>query len=182
MERIDNEPYFSDLDFSNNIFIMVSGGRDSTALVLSLWDYCNSHNIDKKKVTLVFGDTRISKPSSRKVIEEMVKLTGFDLSVARYEGEESPISVLNKSFMKIPDAVERRNKPKEEGKTRSYKNMFACCNVLKKQPMTKYMNDMPRDSTIVIIGIKGGDAAIHRRYRLKQLRDLGTYYRRHKIT
>ena len=148
-------------------YFLVSGGRDSTAMVFKALD-------EGITGTLVYGDTRLNMKQSFDSLKKLESYTGWPLEIVRYEGEKKPIIVLKESFSKIPQAVEHM---KETGIFR--RNMFQCCNILKHKPMIEFSLAQQKDSCFVL-GLKGGDSAIHRIYRMKQLREQDTFYRRHK--
>ena len=168
------KPCFDTLDFEKTIYCLVSGGRDSTAMVLDLWDFCHFHQIEPD-IRLLFGDTRLNLAKSRKTLERLEQKTGFPLVVVEYEGDKKPIEILHESFEKIPKAIELKD---HEGAT--YKKVFPCCDLLKKRPMKEYFKTLDPNDIILVLGIKQGDKALHRKYRLNQLRDADTYYRKHK--
>ena len=141
-------------------------------MVLELWDYCHFHQIEPD-IKLLYGDTRLNMGKSRKVLERLSSKTNYPLMSARYEGKQTPIEVLHESFKAIPKAIELKE---HQGAT--YKKVFKCCNVLKKQPMKDYFKTLDPENILLLLGIKKGDKAIHRKYRLGELRDLNTYYRK----
>lgn len=168
-----NRPHYATLDLSKEIIVLASGGRDSTAMALVLWAYLRDNNLSAN-VTLLCGDTFYNKRNARATLKELAAFTGFPLIWAKYDGEEKPGAILRKSFDAIPLAllIAKQNK--------TYKKIFVCCKKLKKDPMDNYLKQTNPDNTILVLGIKGGDSALHRRYRMRQLRDKGTFYRRHK--
>lgn len=165
---------FDTLPEDKRIILSVSGGRDSTAMVLELWDYVQFHQLDLDTV-LLYGDTRFNSSKAREVVETLSKKTGWELHIARYEGEERPIQILKESFQLVPKALSQLDEGKKE-----VKNLFRCCDVLKKRPIHDYLKQYEKDSFIVVLGIKGGDGALHRRYRMRELRKQGTFYRTKK--
>lgn len=172
------QPHYDDLDFEKKIFILASGGKDSTAMSLELWDYCHFHGIDAD-ISLLYGDTRINRAGGKSVLDRLHDLTGWPLLTARYEGEKPAIQILHESFRLIPKAIERAQ-GFTNGGSKSYKTLFPCCSILKKHPMDHFINSLKDKEVILLLGIKGGDIALHRRYRMAQLERAGTYYRRHK--
>ena len=148
-------------------FFLVSGGKDSTAMVLKAYD-------EAMTGTLVHGDTRLNMHGSKETLVKLASYTGWPLQIVRYNGDKRPIDVLKESFVKIPIAIERL---KEKGIFN--RNVFECCNVLKHKPMIEYSKEQDKDSCFVL-GLKGSDHSIPRIYRMKQLRELDTFYRRHK--
>ena len=154
------------------IFLCVSGGRDSTAMALLLMD----EQTDNMNIRLLFGDTRLNSPRAREIVIRISKETGWPLDVARYEGKEKVIEILRKSFEIIPDAIERKDFH-VSGKSKSYKTLFPCCDILKKRPMKEFLKQYKKEDIVQCLGIKGGDKALHRWYRMKELREANTYQR-----
>jgi len=171
------KPFVETLDFSKQIFVLSSGGRDSTVMALALSSYVREHGIESR-ISLLFGDTHLNRGHARKTLARLTKETGFPLVAVKYQGEERVIDILRKSFEMIPKAIERQRFHSTGAK--SYKTLFPCCDILKKRPMKEFLRTFGKEDTIQLLGIKMGDNAIHRRYRLRQLRDAGTYYRRQK--
>jgi 3'-phosphoadenosine 5'-phosphosulfate sulfotransferase (PAPS reductase)/FAD synthetase len=124
--------------------------------------------------TLVYGNTRLNLAGSMDSVNRLTTYVKWPVHVVRYEGERKPIQVLKESFHKLPQAIEHM---KETGVFR--RNMFQCCNILKHGPMIKWSKQQSKDACFVL-GIKGSDGAIHRRYRMSELRERNTFYRRHK--
>jgi 3'-phosphoadenosine 5'-phosphosulfate sulfotransferase (PAPS reductase)/FAD synthetase len=170
-------PCFETLDFSKKIFVLVSGGRDSTAMTLALADYVYQYQSDYE-INLLFGDTHLNRKVGRDTVARLAEETDFPLIVAKYQGENRVIDVLRGSFEMIPKAIERHKFHNTGAK--SYKTLFPCCDLLKKRPMKDFLKTLEKDSTIQLLGIKAGDNAIHRRYRLRQLRDADTFYRKQR--
>ena len=170
------DPSFETLDFDKKIILCVSGGKDSTAMALSLWDHCLFHQIDAD-ISLLFGDTRINRSKGRETIKQLAEKTGWPIHTARYEGK--PLQVLHDSFRIIPKAIEQAQ-GHANGGPKSYKTLFPCCAILKKKPMDNYIKSLQGQEVILLLGLKGGDAALHRKYRMGQLREWNTFYRRHK--
>jgi 3'-phosphoadenosine 5'-phosphosulfate sulfotransferase (PAPS reductase)/FAD synthetase len=122
----------------------------------------------------LYGDTRINRPKGREVVQRISEKTGWPLVVARYDGDETAIAILHKSFRLIPKMIERA-----QMLNKSYKTLFPCCSILKKKPMSDYIKTLTGKDVVLLLGLKGGDQALHRKYRMAQLRDQGTYYRLH---
>ena len=162
-------PNYSDMPQDKTIYFLASGGRDSTAMVLEAWKV-------GLQGTLILGDTGVNRPNSLMTLNRLSSITGYPLIKVKYEGDKRPIEILKESFRNIPLALELLEKDK------TYKNAFPCCSILKKKPMNKFLNDCNPDNSILVLGIKAGDRALHRRYRMNQLRTLGTFQRRHVKT
>ena len=150
-------------------YFLVSGGKDSTAMVLKAYE-------EGLTGTLVYGDTRLNLKGSLDAVKQLSEYTKYPYTVVRYEGDKKPIQVLKESFKKIPKAIQHM---KDTGVFR--RNMFQCCNILKHKPMIEYSKAQDKDACFVL-GIKGSDQTIHRIYRMKQLREWDTFYRRHKTS
>lgn len=159
---------YEELDQTQDIYFLVSGGRDSTAMVLLAYEQGIRGN-------LLFGDTRINLTHARKSVEKLREYTGWPLEIVRYEGDKKPFQVLRESFLKVPQCIQHL---KDTDVFR--RNMFQCCRVLKHEPMEKIQKELG-DNSVFVMGIKN-ESPIHRIYRMRQLRDLNTYYRKHKTT
>jgi 3'-phosphoadenosine 5'-phosphosulfate sulfotransferase (PAPS reductase)/FAD synthetase len=146
-------------------YFSVSGGKDSTAMVLKAYE-------EGIAGTLIYGDTRLNLKHALPNVERLSKYTGFPLLVARYEGDEKPIVILKESFLRIPQAIEHM---KKTGVFR--RNMFRCCNILKHGPLIALSKQQDEDSCFGL-GMKGSDHAVHRIYRMSELRKWDTFYRR----
>lgn len=166
---------FDTLDFDKKIILSVSGGRDSTAMSLELWDYVIFHQIDAD-ILLMYENTSFNRSSGTKTVKLLAEKTGWPLEVVKYKGELRPIDILKESFRSIPKAIELS----QHIKRKSYKKVFKCCDLLKKQPVQKYISQFSPKGIIIVLGIKGGDNALHRRYRMNQLRLWDTFFRTHK--
>ena len=163
-------PDYSELNTQQyKVYFLASGGRDSTAMILE------AHKVGVVG-TMVLGDTGFNSSKAIKVLERLSDLTGFSLlRVKNTWSERKPIEILRESFRAIPEALELAKKRK------SYKRVFRCCDELKKEPMKAFFKKLESDS-VLVLGIKGGDLALHRRYRMRELRDRGTFYRLNKKT
>ena len=146
-------------------YYLVSGGKDSTAMVLKGYD-------EGIKGELVFGNTRMNRPNARETIDKLAQYVGWPLHEVRYEGEKRPIDVVKESFKAIPEAIQWQ---KERG---TYgRNMFKCCETLKHRPMREFQR-AHKENSCFALGLTWSDWAIHRHYRLRQLRDQDTFFRR----
>lgn len=148
-------------------YFLVSGGKDSTAMVLKEYD-------EGRTGELLYGNTRLNKGYAKKQVQRLAEYVGWTLHEARYEGDQRPIDVLKESFHKLPEAF----KWIEEKGTYGRK-MFKCCDILKHGPMITWQKAQDKDSCFVL-GLKGSDGALHRRYRMRELRERDTFYRRIK--
>ena len=159
-------PNFSDLPKDKEVYFLASGGRDSTAFVLEAWKL-------GIKGTMILGDTGVNRPSAIQTLERLEKDTGFLLVRVKPDTDRRPIEILKDSFLRIPKALE------ELEKGRTYKRVFPCCDDLKKKPMNKWFKERDPENSVFVMGIKTGDNALHRKFRLRELRDRGTFLRRH---
>ena len=160
-------PDYSQLDRTQEVYFLASGGRDSTALILEAFDL-------EIEGVMVWNNTRFNY-SSKKVLDKLSEHTGYPLKIVTYEGKEKAIDVLKKSFLKIPVAV-------RIAKVHRYRwrNQFICCHKFKENPMRKYIKSLKDEDCILVMGIKGGDGSFVRRWRLSELRAQGTFSRVHK--
>lgn len=161
------KPEYSELDKSLDVFFLASGGRDSSAMVLEAWDL-------GIKGVMVWNNTRFNH-KNKKVLEQLSDKTGFELIEVTYDGSKKPMQVLKESFLKIPLALERL-----EMNRFSWRNAFPCCHVFKHGPMNRYFKTLDTSSAVLVLGIKGADGSYVRRWRLSELREQDTFYRRHK--
>ena len=162
-------PDYSDIPQDKTIYFLASGGRDSTAMILEAWKV-------GLQGTLILGDTGVNRHNSLMTLNRLSSVTGYPLIKVKYEGDKRPIEILKESFHNIPLALELLEKDK------TYKNAFPCCSILKKKPMNRFLKTRDPDNSILVLGIKAGDRALHRRYRMNQLRDRETFQRRHVKT
>ena len=167
---------FETLPEDKKLIFSVSGGRDSTAMTLEFWEYVNIHEL-KPDVLLMYEQTGFNRSSASRMVKELSEKTGWPLKIVKYQGEEKPIHILKEAFRNIPLALEQRE---QNPKRTTIKNLFRCCDVLKKDPYKKYIKSLEPASVIIVVGIKGHDGALHRRYRLRQIRDLNTFFRTKK--
>ena len=84
-------------------YYLVSGGRDSTAMVLDAYE-------QGKEGILLHSDTRLTMSKSRESLDKLQSYTDWPLEIVRYEGEKKPIKILKEAFSKVPDAIEHMNK------------------------------------------------------------------------
>ncbi|MHA2047397.1 MAG: hypothetical protein ACW99G_21630 [Candidatus Thorarchaeota archaeon] len=164
---MNRRPNYSQLDVTQKVYFLASGGRDSTAMVLEAFAL-------GIKGVMVWNNTKFNH-SSKKVLDALSNYTGFPLKVVTYEGKDRAIDVLKKSFLKIPDAV-------RIAKIHRYRwrNQFVCCHKFKENPMRQYIKSLKDENCILVMGIKGGDGSFVRRWRLSELRAQGTFIRVHK--
>ena len=163
---------FSSFDFDKTLILSVSGGRDSTAMALALWDYTVLYP-DNYDIRLLYETTGFNKSKATATVKRLAKNTGWHLDIVKYQGDKRPIQILKESFRAIPKAL----KIIEEGDRKTYKKVFACCKHLKKKPAKLYIKKSNPDKVIIAIGFKIGDKALHRYYRMKELVEWNTYFR-----
>ena len=158
-------PNYSQLPKDRDVVFLASGGRDSTAMILEAYRPGISG-------LMLCGDTGLNRKEARDTLEALHKYTGNPLEFACYEGDRTASEILRESFLRIPEALERLKTSKS-----SPKNTFPCCYHLKHRPMDLHLAALDKESIVLVMGLKGYDGALHRRYRLKQLRDLGQFWR-----
>ena len=162
---------FGTLDLDKKLLLWVSGGRDSTAMALALFDYLQQTK-KKANVLLLTTYTYYNKLENLAVVDRLAEYTGFPSERVYYKGEIRAGKILNISFKTIPRAI----RGKQEG-CKSIKKYFLCCKALKHKPAKKYLKDIPVDSVINFLGFAKADKASHRGWRLSQIRDSSTFYR-----
>ena len=173
MKLLDTtELAFKSADPSKILILSVSGGRDSTAMALSLWDFITKYP-DDYNIRLLFETTGFNKVKSVHIVHRLAKMTGWPLDIVRYQGPLKPLAILKESFYAIPKALEIL----QLDKNRSYKKVFKCCKLLKKKPAENHIKTFDRNKVIIALGFKDGDRARHRKYRLGQLREWDTFFR-----
>jgi len=162
---------FSQLNQDLNIYFLVSGGKDSTAMVLEAYN-------QGIQGTLLHASTGYTLRKAYRSLKKLQKFTGYDLIKVlpkTKEGKRIPSGkIIREAFLKIPAAL----KHLEDGIYR--KNLFYCCRILKEKPLTDYIQNLKDSNCVLLLGIKGTDGSLHRRLRLGQLRNIGTFYRYQK--
>ena len=157
-------PDYSQLDRCQEHVFLASGGRDSTAMILEAW----SLGIDG---WMLHGDTGIEKREALETLDRLHEQTGYSLVHVRPTC--NVVDVLRDSFLNIPATLEAN---RIHGQ--NTRNRFGCCEDLKHKPMNRYILSECKDA-ILVMGLKGSDGAIHRRYRMRQLKRAHTFYRLH---
>ena len=160
-----NRPDYSQLPTNRKIVFLASGGRDSTAMILEAYQ----QGING---LMLCGDTGLNRGEAKTTLAALSKYTGNKLEFAKYAGDRTASEILKESFLRIPEALERLKTSKS-----SPKNTFSCCYHLKHKPMDLHLATLDKETIVLVMGIKGYDGALHRRYRLKQLRDRGIFWR-----
>lgn len=131
---------FAELNRFDKIFVLVSGGIDSTYLFEIIKQECN---IEK-----VYAVNCYNPYESNQTLKEIKKYERY--IEVKPESDISYYDILKDSFRQIPKAIEAK-------KTKKYtKGIFPCCkhikhNAFKKHPLFKEPN------TVVISGIKPND-------------------------
>jgi len=158
-------PDYSQLPRDRDVVFLASGGRDSTAMILDAHAK-GIHGL------MLCGDTGLNRKEARDTLNTLHEYTGNPLEFARYQGSQTIADILKESFLKIPEALERLKTSKS-----SPKNTFSCCYHLKHRPMDLHLAALDKESIVLVMGLKGYDGALHRRYRMRQLRDLNQFHR-----
>ena len=165
---------FQTLDFDKQLILWISGGRDSTAMTLALYEY-----IQKTKITanvlLITTRTWYNKLENMETVKKLSAYTGFTHKYIFYKGTGNLRAgkIMNMSFKTIPRALEAKM---YEGCS-SYKKYFLCCKLLKHKPAKDYLKNIPVGLVINFIGFKKADKAIHRKWRMNELREWDTFFR-----
>lgn len=168
------EAAFETLDFDKELVVWVSGGRDSTAMALALYEHLQKNKVSAD-VQLITTRTWYNKLENMETLSKLSSYTGFSHKYIFYRGtgEFRAGKIMNMSFKMIPRALEAKL---FEGCS-SYKKYFLCCKLLKHKPGRDYLKSIPVGSVINFLGFKRADKAVHRKARLNELRERGTYFR-----
>lgn len=143
---------FTELNKFDKIFVLVSGGIDSTILFEYCLQYCDNEK--------VYAVNCYNPYETSDTLKEISKYPRFIPIKPIHELDYKEI--LRKAFLKVPDAIEARKQKKY------HKHIFPCCKYIKhdafkKHPLFKGPN------TVVISGIKPTDGT-QRRLWLQYLR------------
>ncbi len=165
---------FETLDFKKQLILWVSGGRDSTAMALALYEYIQTTKIEAN-VLLITTRTWYNKLDNMKTVAKLSSYTGFPHKYIFYKGTGNLRAgkIMNMSFKTIPRALEAKM---YEG-CNSYKKYFLCCKLLKHKPSRDYLKEIPVGSVVNFLGFKKADKAIHRKARMNELRKWDTFFR-----
>ena len=165
---------FQTLDFDKQLILWVSGGRDSTAMALALFEYIQKNKITPN-VLLITTRTWYNKLENMETVAKLSSYTGFKHKYIYYQGTGNLRAgkIMNMSFKTIPRALEAKI---HEG-CLSYKKYFLCCKLLKHKPAKDYLKNIPVGTVINFIGFKKADKAIHRKGRMNELRKWDTFFR-----
>ena len=168
---------FRRLNKFNRIYVLVSGGRDSTYVTLKLYSL---RFWIKKPVYLLWGDTGNSMAQNRQIMKELSLKTGWELivientlngSVSNNDRKRTKRKKKNKSSMKLViDSMKQLPKAKrllEEGKYS--KKVFPCCYQLKEKPFMNWLKREDHSNDVFIVGIKLGDGWQRRRFLLDMI-------------
>jgi len=153
--------FFSSINFDINllenfqkIFVLVSGGIDSTLL----YEYIFYHYPEKTYPVNAFNPYEVS--DTLKVLRKKPRYIEIKTS-----GEYNYAEVLKNAFLKIPEA-------RKQLRTGNYgKKIFGCCYIIKHKAFLRD-NLFKQDGTVIISGIKAGDGT-QRRLWLHRLREGG---------
>lgn len=152
---------FEDLNKFSKIYILVSGGFDSTYLFEKL----------KKKYSEKVYAVNCFNPyewnETLKQIEIQEKKRFIKILPKDYK------DIIRKSFLMLPYAYKLQQEGKYYGK-----KIFPCCRILKHKEF-KRDNRFKEPNTVVVSGIKWGDSK-QRRIFLSQLHNKNTFFHRNK--
>lgn len=160
----------------DKVYLLVSGGRDSTYTALKLKEV---EFWIKRPIILLFQDTGLNIAPCRKIIEALPRKTGWEL-------ETIPNTLKSKSMKLVVEsmgAMEKAEKQLKEGKYS--KKVFKCCYHLKKKPFNEWLKKEDRTNQVFINSIKLGDSWQRRRWLLDLIeeqekfwfnRQKGTWY------
>jgi 3'-phosphoadenosine 5'-phosphosulfate sulfotransferase (PAPS reductase)/FAD synthetase len=170
-----------ELNKFDNIYCLVSGGKDSTFTALNL------HNLRKwikRPVILLHNNTGLRMRKAKKIIRvldhQLCEKNGwFFEQIDAKDYLEKPMMFYVRESIKM---IDKALKKKSEGKYS--KNMFPCCYWLKERPFEQWLKQQDHKNDVFVLSIKQGDSR-QRGLFLSKLRKLKTYYwfnRRRKVT
>ncbi|MEE9409355.1 MAG: hypothetical protein V3V41_00320, partial [Candidatus Heimdallarchaeota archaeon] len=129
------------------VYVLASGGKDSTFTALNLWQL---RNWIKTDVILFFEDTGNNTKEARATIKQLGEET-FQLQFLTSKDyiSKKPLKLVIESFSRIPQAKQLLL----EGKYS--KKVFPCCYALKEGPFLQWLkkDDHNEDCFILSIGI-----------------------------
>lgn len=172
--------FYDEIEHFDNKVVLVSGGRDSSAIALDFFDseifFFALHN-----------NTGLRMPGSKKSIEKILLyaweyvLDYFEISSKEYlewrDDGKTVRSVLDDAFSNVDKIFSNM-----ENKGRYDRNLLKCCDLLKKYPFNWFLRNQDyfnKDDTVIISGISPGESQ-QRRLRLAELRNRDTYLREYK--
>lgn len=150
---------FKSLEIFDKIYVLVSGGFDSTYL----------YEIIKKLYPEKTYPTNCYNPYEYN--KTLKKIEGNDENFLKIEPKNYK-DIIKESFLKLPEAYKLKEKKKY------HKKIFPCCYILKHKNFKKDKR-FKEANTVVISGIKWGDGK-QRRLWLSQLHNRDQFYHRHQ--
>jgi 3'-phosphoadenosine 5'-phosphosulfate sulfotransferase (PAPS reductase)/FAD synthetase len=141
----------------NRIYVLVSGGKDSTYTVIKLLK--NSFLI-KSPIILLHNNTTLQKNSAKTIlrifqgqIEDQYSIFYEEILVTDYIDKDTTKIVSESAINEMPKAI----KLLEAGKYR--KNVFSCCYWLKEKPFEKWLQLEDHSKDLFVLSIKPGDSS-----------------------
>jgi 3'-phosphoadenosine 5'-phosphosulfate sulfotransferase (PAPS reductase)/FAD synthetase len=128
------------------------------------------------KGTMLHNQTGLELKSALDALEALRIKTSYEVEEIR--PVVNPVETVRTAFLNIPKVIEEMRKarvlPKTEKRPAFPKNDFGCCHTLKRDPM-KLGKKEKKDSSVFIMGIKGGDRSANRAIVLSQLRNADSF-------
>lgn len=153
---------FTELNRFSKIFVLISGGIDSTYLFEIINQMC-----DKSKI---FAVNCYNPYEHSKTLNQFKKLDNF--IEIKPENNINYLEVLKDAFKQLNKAAALRFQGKY------YKKFFNCCTIIKHQAFKNHPL-FCEPNTVIISGIKAGNGKM-RAYWCKDLRERKTFYHKHK--
>lgn len=153
---------FKDLNRFEKIVCLVSGGIDSTYLFEMMLQHC-----DVSKIVPLNNWNPFEQSATLNLIKQFPSFIQTRPKIKlNYQ------DILQKSFLKIPEALQKY----EEGTY--HKKLFSCCYYIKERDFKK-LQEFKQEGIVIISGIKWKDGK-QRRIFLSLLAKQKTFYHKHK--
>ena len=160
-----HRPDYAQFPKDKRAVFLVSGGVDSTAMVLE------AYKLGIKGI-MMCNDV-LTMPSARETLKKLTSYTGYELFMVEYEGSRSVSEILEQSFRMLPQVSKLAQKGRYD------KNSFPCCHLLKRDAMNHALQSLGNpEKDVLILGLHSGEGSKHRRIRLSQLRREHTFLTR----
>lgn len=190
-EHLFSRKEFRTLNKFKRIYILVSGGLDSTYTVLNMWEL---RFWIKKPVILLHTDTRLQLAQSVEILRELEDFTAFnwDFEILSRNFIQENVKVLQQNRRSVPkekdlepsmsiviDSLHRLNQAKKLVKEGKYsKKVFPCCYWLKHKPFYFWLRKENHSRDVFVSSIRGGESQ-QRQLWLSRLRKYKTKFHFH---
>lgn len=155
--------YYQELERFQDIVVTVSGGIDSTAIALDLFER-------GYKFTMLYNNTGRCMKSARETLVALFKLTKMPFIITYpYVDQKSITEKTKDELIKFFESGKIYNK-----------KMFSCCRLLKEKPYLDWIRKNRDQSIVFILGLARYEG-MNRRIRLIQIMKQNTFLRFKKI-